>query len=557
VTQVTGSGGLSGPEGKAGAPPLTGVGLGLRWTFLEEALTAELPPQLAFFELSPENYMRRGGYYPEALRRMQLRRPLRSHGLMLDVGGCEPFDEDYLGQLRSFLDAFAFDTHSDHLCWSRSANTYLHELLPLAWSRAEALRIAGRIRELQDRLARPLSVENVSAYAAICGPHEPERGAAFLRTILEEAECGLLLDVNNVAVNGENFGFDPWDYISRLPLERVTSMHIGGGQRLPHFGDRVIDTHGSCVSLEVSGLMARVLAITGPLPVLYERDNEIPSFAELLAEVVELDGIYQEALAADAELPQGTTPAPPPVELPEHSDFDQSAMRAYMLAPEGDQPHPGMSDEHAMLYRRLVRGALAQPIESFLERSAARLGARFDDFVSEWLAAGASSSPYLRDLPQDFVDWAAPRIEADPTLPAWTVDLMRHEVVHYRVGGAAAPAPSPGGGLTLDKSLHFALPFECLDYSHAVHELPLGVEDRSEAPERAVSLMVYRDARHIVRYLELSPFAVEMVERLHEGQSVEQALRAQLEVLSGTLPDEELARAGQVLAQLAERGIID
>ncbi|MCY1068310.1 DUF692 family protein [Nannocystis sp. RBIL2] len=290
----------------------TGIGLGLRWAFLDEALAAPVDPALAFFEISPENYMRRGGYFPAALATIAERRPLLTHGLMLNVGAATGLDDVYLSELRAFLDALGVAEHTDHLCWTGRDGVCLHDLLPLPFSRRAAQQVADQIRRAQDALARPLALENISYYAAAGAPPGADRGAAlaareleFLHEVLERADAGLLLDVNNVVVNATNHGFDADAFVADLPLERVVRLHVAGGEVRPHLGGLVIDTHGAPVPAEVRALMGRVVARLGPLPVLYERDHNIPEYAELVAEVRELAAIYDAALADRATGSQG------------------------------------------------------------------------------------------------------------------------------------------------------------------------------------------------------------------------------------------------------------
>ncbi|WAS98953.1 multinuclear nonheme iron-dependent oxidase [Nannocystis punicea] len=285
----------------------TGIGLGLRWDFLDEALAAPVDPALAFFEISPENYMRRGGYFPAALETIAERRPLLTHGLMLNVGAATGLDDAYLAELRSFLDALRVAEHTDHLCWTGRGGVCLHDLLPLPFTRAAARQVADQIRRAQDALARPLALENISYYAAAGASRGSDRGAAlaareleFLHEVLSRADAGLLLDVNNVVVNATNHGFDPDAFVADLPLERVVRLHVAGGEVRPHLGGLLIDTHGAPVPPAVGALMGRVVARLGPLPVLYERDHNIPDYAKLVAEVRDLAGIYDAALAGES-----------------------------------------------------------------------------------------------------------------------------------------------------------------------------------------------------------------------------------------------------------------
>ncbi|MEB2313133.1 MAG: DUF692 domain-containing protein [Sorangiineae bacterium] len=270
-----------------------GLGLGLRWEFLEEVL--EGPPlDLAFFEVSPENYMRRGGYFPAALEQIAARYPIVTHGLTMSLGAIDPPEASYLRELRRELERLGSPWHSDHLCFSTAGERVLHELLPLKFCRENARRVADRVRAVEDALGRPMAFENISYYAH---PGRAEMSEAeFLVEVLERSQAGLLLDVNNAYVNGLNHGYDPRELIAALPLERVVELHVAGHTRLP--SGLVLDTHGAPVADPVYELLEWTLERTGPRPVLLERDHAIPPLTELLAEVERLTVIYERATAA-------------------------------------------------------------------------------------------------------------------------------------------------------------------------------------------------------------------------------------------------------------------
>jgi len=277
---------------------LSGVGLGLRWQILDEVLAAlDDPGSLApvgFFEIAPENYMRRGGYFPAMLARVADRFPILSHGLTMSVGSVDPLDGAYLAELRRFLDRFAIPAHSDHLCFTGTGGFQSHDLLPLPFTREAARHAAARAREVREILGRPFAIENITYYL-VPGEREMDE-AAFLREVLEQADCGLLLDVNNVLVNSKNHGeYDPISFLSRLPLSRVVSLHVAGHER--DLG-RLIDTHGAPIADEVYPLVEWVIARTGPLPVVLERDNKIPPLAELLAEARRVREAYDRGISA-------------------------------------------------------------------------------------------------------------------------------------------------------------------------------------------------------------------------------------------------------------------
>jgi uncharacterized protein (UPF0276 family) len=275
----------------------TGVGLGLRAEFLTAANAGEADGRIAFFEISPENYMRRGGPVVRKFEEIAARMPIISHGLMMSLGALDPFDDDYFTQLRAFLDRHSEilpKWHSDHLCFSTEQGAVLHDLLPLPADERTARRVAGRIREAQDRLERPLAIENISYYLPIGQPRLSE--AEFVRLVCEEADCALLLDVNNIYVNSKNFGFDVGQMLAEYPLDRVVQLHVAGHTRWNRF-DMFLDDHGATAEPTVHELMQWVVERIGPVPVLLERDTDIPSLPELLDEVAALQASYDAALA--------------------------------------------------------------------------------------------------------------------------------------------------------------------------------------------------------------------------------------------------------------------
>lgn len=280
-----------------------GVGLGLRWDFLEEIL--ELSPALPFVEVSPENYMRRGGYFPAALSKVRSMYPVVSHGLTLSIGGTDALDRAYLAELGHFVREVEADFHSDHLCWSGTKDNLLHDLLPLPFTEEAIHHVAARLRQVEDAVGIPIGVENVTYYAPLGVPAMSE--ADFVRGVLEESSAKLLLDVNNVYVNALNHGEDPLVFLEKMPLERVAELHVAGHHRWDD--GLVIDTHGAPVPPPVYELMAWVLERTGPLPVLLERDTEIPPLAELLDEVARLQARYDRAIAVHAASSQSSLAA--------------------------------------------------------------------------------------------------------------------------------------------------------------------------------------------------------------------------------------------------------
>jgi uncharacterized protein (UPF0276 family) len=277
------------PESSVSSPrPFGGVGLGLRWDFLEEVVAGPQLP-IDFFEVSPENYMRRGGYYPEQLERLEERYPLVTHGLTLSIGAQAEPDAQYLRELRCEIERTKSPFHSDHLCFSSAGGRSLHELLPLQQSRANVQRVAERARRMTDVLGVPFALENITYYMHPGQAELPELD--FLSAVLDESGAGLLLDVNNVYVNSVNHGFDPRAFIAALDLSRVVEIHVAGHSR--QASGLLLDTHGALVADPVFDLLAFTLDRTGPRPVLLERDNNVPELSELLRELGILRQIYE------------------------------------------------------------------------------------------------------------------------------------------------------------------------------------------------------------------------------------------------------------------------
>ena len=277
---------------------LKGVGLGLRWELLDELLARSAGERLPidFLEIAPENYMRRGGRPTEALEQLGARFPIVTHGLTMSLGGVDPLDAGYLADLAAFARDVGTPWHSDHACFGAEGGRILHDLLPLPFKQSTVTRLADRIRRARDVLKLPLAIENVSFY---WHPGKAEMGEAeFLSRVCEAADCGLMLDVNNAYVNATNFGFDVDAWMAAAPLERVVQIHVAGhqwfdaserglgGEREAHApGAMIVDTHGADVPDPVLALLGRVVRRTGPVPILLERDQNIPPLGTLLAEM--------------------------------------------------------------------------------------------------------------------------------------------------------------------------------------------------------------------------------------------------------------------------------
>lgn len=275
--------------------PNLGVGLGLRRELA--AQTFEHADRIDWLEFVPENYMRLGGAPRERLERARSVYPLVSHGINLSIGTTDEINQDYVQSIKPLLDSIDSPWWSDHLCFTSHGGVYMHDLLPLPFSREATDHVAARAKIVQEAVGRPLLLENISYYMQMPGNEMTE--AQFLSEVLEKSDCGLLLDVNNVYVNSKNHGFDPYKWLDSIPLERTVQIHIAGHSNA---SDMVIDTHGAAVAQPVFELLAYVLKRTEVKAVMLERDQNFPAFAKLLAELDQIRSII--SATQPAMLPQ-------------------------------------------------------------------------------------------------------------------------------------------------------------------------------------------------------------------------------------------------------------
>jgi len=257
-------------------PTILGAGLGLRRDFLRDFVE---PGPVDFLEVAPENWMGVGGALGRRFRALTERHPFVCHGLSLDLGGPRPLDENFLRQLKSFLDTHNVRMYSEHLSYCGD-DGHLYDLLPIPFQDEAIHYVAQRIRRTQEILERPIAVENVSYYAA---PGQELAEAEFVNAVLEEADCRLLLDVNNIYVNSVNHGYDAGEFLAAMPGERIAYIHVAG--HYVEAPDLIVDTHGADVIDPVWGLLEQAYARFGVVPTLLERDFNIPPLPTLLGEV--------------------------------------------------------------------------------------------------------------------------------------------------------------------------------------------------------------------------------------------------------------------------------
>jgi len=274
--------------------PFLGFGVALRPKHYPDVLARARRGELEvdWFEAISENYMVAGGRPPRVLGEVRAASPLVLHGVSLNLGSTDPLDEAYLRELKALAARFEPAWISDHLCWTGVGGSNLHDLLPLPYTEESVRFVAARIARVQDRLGRRIAVENVSSYAAFSADAMPE--SEFLTAVCEAADCGILLDVNNVFVSAHNHGFDAQAYLDSVPAERVFQIHLAGHSVS---GELLIDTHDYAVCDEVWALYARAVRRLGPVSTLIEWDDRIPGFDRLVQEVERARAVAAGALA--------------------------------------------------------------------------------------------------------------------------------------------------------------------------------------------------------------------------------------------------------------------
>lgn len=270
----------------SGKYPVAGVGLGLRRALLGPLRSHGTGP-VDFMEVAPENWMNVGGRFGRAFRELTSRLPFLCHGLSLSIGGPTPLDETFLHRLRQFLDEHQIRCYSEHLSYCTD-DGHLYDLMPIPFTAEAVEYVAGRISRVQDILERRIAIENVSYYAA---PGAELDEIEFISAVLEESNCDLLLDVNNIYVNSVNHGYDAIDFLRNLPGHRIAYGHIAG-----HYNeaeDLIVDTHGADVIPGVWDILDKAYETFGVFPTLLERDFNIPPIEELMAEVGQIAALQQ------------------------------------------------------------------------------------------------------------------------------------------------------------------------------------------------------------------------------------------------------------------------
>ncbi len=300
-----------------------GLGIGLRTIHFDHILKQQ--PAVDWFEVISENFMDSQGRPRYVLDQIAERYPIVMHGVSLSIGSTEPLDWEYLRKLKQLALAVKARWVSDHICWTGIAGINTHDLLPLPYNEGSLRHVIDRVRIVQDFLERPLVLENPSSYITFAASTLSE--AEFIARLAVEADCGLLLDVNNVYVSARNHGFDAVDYLQRIPCERVVQMHLAGHTNC---GTHLIDTHDGPVIDPVWNLFRLAYELTEGVSILLEWDAQIPSFPVVHNEILKARDILQqpqftsatEQRLARTQGPYDTVPHPA---LMDFAEVDESS----------------------------------------------------------------------------------------------------------------------------------------------------------------------------------------------------------------------------------------
>ena len=260
--------------------PFLGFGLGLRTDYYQQILDAK--PAVDWFEILSENYMVSGGKPLDFLDRIRADYPMAMHGVSLSIGSTDPLDLNYLSALKALVDRVEPVWVSDHLCWTGANAHNMHDLLPLPYTEEAIQHIVERISVVQEFLGRQILIENLSSYVTFKESQMSEW--SFFSEIAERADCLMLLDINNIYVSACNHDFDPLDYVTGVPAERVWQHHLAG-HTYDRTGKIIIDTHDQPVRNEVWDLYRAAVEHLGPVSTMIERDDNMPEFDQLLAEL--------------------------------------------------------------------------------------------------------------------------------------------------------------------------------------------------------------------------------------------------------------------------------
>ncbi len=521
--------------------PNPGFGLGLRTPHYPDFQRQRQP--LDWLEVITDNFLVEGGRPLQMLDFIRRDYPLVMHGVAMSLGSADGLNLAYVQQVKQLAQRMEPLWVSDHLCWSGLGNTVLHDLNPLPYTDEAARRLIAHIAQAQDLLQRRLVVENVSSYVSFA--HSGATEWEFLSHVAQEADCLLLVDVNNIYVSAFNHGFDPLDYLNALPAHRVQQIHLAGHSRN---ATHIIDTHDHPVCPEVWDLYAAACRRFGAVATMIERDDHIPPLPELLAELEQARAIAQAnvgtaspVIASVEKLYQGhTVAAPGPELLALQQDWvtnvlqdtlpDQAPSLVSLAQSGSDTAHARLS-----IYHRAYRLRLCEVLRDSFAKTSAYMGELFDQHASEFAVA---QPPALRNLGRYGASLPAFLQQTYPDNPELAELAQLDWDLRSRFDGADAPAsgldalqPNDEGNLpclTMSSPLHPSVVLRN-SQSNAV-KLWRAIDDDTEVPEvqlddSGAGLVVWRwDLQP--HFMRLDTAQYRFMQALAEGSSIQDAAQS-------------------------------
>ncbi len=529
--------------------PHPGIGLGLRGPHIGHILATK--PDVGWFEIITENFLVHRGYLSWVLDQLVERYPIVMHGVSLSIGSTDPLDRDYLLAVKALAERVGAPWVSDHVCWTGVGGRNSHDLLPVPYTEEMLARMTARVRQVQDILERPLFLENPSSYVEFVDSPIPEW--TFIARLAEDADCGLLVDVNNIYVSSVNHGFDPADYLAAIPWDRVAQFHVAGHTDR---GTHLLDTHIGPVMERVWELLRRAYALSGGRAVLLEWDDEIPDFETTWREackagqwLADID-TYQ----VDTPTPRGPgkratsvatpdmAPGAPETEGAEGAEKTASLMHWMHAVVAGDADAERdriaahiranehlRADERIDIYTTMIGVRLVEAMREDFPAVHALLGDAFADAVAAYTREHPSTSWALEHLGRWFALWLG---EADlghaPEVAA--VAALEWALVESHLADRCAPLPPSALARVAPEQrafvrLEFAPCVRLVAPDVPVHHLLAGADAKPGGhPER---VLVFRPSLS-VRSRVLAGAEAAMIERLMAGDNLHDALVAVL-----------------------------
>lgn len=497
--------------------PDLGIGVGYRVPHYRQVVEAR--PAMPWFEILSENFMVEGGSPAHWLEQLSAQYPLVPHGVSLSLGGEE--NPAHTQKLIRLLKQLKPPWFSDHLCWTGTPEHNLHELIPIPYTPALMAHMVDRIRALQDQTGLLFAVENVSAYLSYKNSSLSEWD--FLGELCERADCGILLDVNNIFVSANNLGFDPITYLNGLPLDRVVQIHLAGHTVVPE-GYR-LDTHDHPICEDVWQLYRAAIARIGSVSTLIEWDGNIPSWERLSEEAALAASHREAALQQRISVPAAQRPTLP-IDLP----FDRPTFQ-HQIADwiRGDVPDPSVfapspaipPDTQIAIYQRQYKLRLYDALVEDVPGVVYLLGESAFETLHAYLAACPSQSWTLSRLPDRLPAWLSQQ-GADPAVIA----MAQLEVAVAEVFEAAAGAPLSLAQLSTFPPLKLAPHVRLLRLGHNVHHLRSALLEARERPTLLAGdfpvILFRRGIR--VRHADITSELFEVLRQIGQGISLADAL---------------------------------